>query len=256
MTIHSAKGLEFPTVFVVGLEENIFPTPLAKSPRAIEEERRLLYVAITRAGRHCILSSAQMRMRYGKMEFNPQSRFVRDLDTKYVTVSGGNNNSIHPSTTDRRYPSDRYQNSRPVASQFRADPQPRAVPPRKPEPPVDPFSAEFRRLQEAHGGRLRRITPSSPTSSAQAQTGQLSPSSSSSLSRSSSSSSISSPYSTSSPSDSNRLTPGNIIEHQRFGRGEVIKVEGTGQDTKATVRFEHAGVKQLLLKFARFSIIG
>ena len=254
MTIHSAKGLEFPTVFVVGLEENIFPTPLAKSPRAIEEERRLLYVAITRAGRHCILSSAQMRMRYGKMEFNPQSRFVRDLDTKYVTVSGGNNNSIHPSTTDRRYPSDRYQNSRPVASQFRADPQPRAVPPRKPEPPVDPFSAEFRRLQEAHGGRLRRITPSSPTSSA--QTGQLSPSSSSSLSRSSSSSSISSPYSTSSPSDSNRLTPGNIIEHQRFGRGEVIKVEGTGQDTKATVRFEHAGVKQLLLKFARFSIIG
>ena len=234
MTIHSAKGLEFPSVFVVGLEENIFPTPLAKTPRAIEEERRLLYVAITRAGRHCILSSAQMRMRYGKMEFNPQSRFVRDLDTKYVTVSGGNTSANADRTATHRFtgwqnPSDRFQNSRPVATQFRADPQPRAVPPRKPEPPVDPFSAEFRRLQEAHGGRLRRISPSSTSSSA--QTRQPDPS-------------------------SPPVTPGAIIEHQRFGRGEVIKVEGTGQDTKATVRFDHAGIKQLLLKFARFTIVG
>lgn len=265
MTIHSAKGLEFPSVFVVGLEENIFPSPMAKSPRAIEEERRLLYVAITRAGRHCILSSAQMRMRYGKMEFNPQSRFVRDLDSKYVTVDGGNasrttsgstsyTSTYTSSSTDRtagsspfgagtfgsgsaswRDRADRFQNSRPVASQFRADPQPRAVPPRKPEPPVDPFSAEFRRLQEAHGGRLRPIRSST----------QASPSSPSSPSTSSS------PSSPSSPS----LTPGSIIEHQRFGRGEVIKVEGTGQDSKATVRFDHAGMKQLLLKFARFTVV-
>lgn len=265
MTIHSAKGLEFPSVFVVGLEENIFPSPMAKSPRAIEEERRLLYVAITRAGRHCILSSAQMRMRYGKMEFNPQSRFVRDLDSKYVTVDGGNTSrttsgstsytsTYTSSSTDRTVGSSpfgsgtfgsgstswrdragRFQNSRPVASQFRADPQPRAVPPRKPEPPVDPFSAEFRRLQEAHGGRLRPIRSSTSSN----------PSSPSSPSTSSS------PSSPSSPS----LTPGSIIEHQRFGRGEVIKVEGTGQDCKATVRFDHAGMKQLLLKFARFTIV-
>ncbi len=243
MTIHSAKGLEFPTVFVVGLEENIFPSPMAQGPRQLEEERRLLYVAITRAEKHCVLSSAQMRMRYGKMEFNPKSRFVRDLDPRYVTVGGGNkagsrNNGFQGNSFQgNSFQSNSFQNSRPVASQFRADPMPRAVPPRKPEPPVDPFSTEFKRLQEAHGGRLRRISSSRPTVSSSGASSQggiagggLSP-------------------------QNDRIAPGIIIEHQRFGRGEVVNVEGSGENKKATVRFDHAGTKQLLLKFARFTIL-
>ena len=256
MTIHSAKGLEFPTVFVVGLEENIFPSPMAVKPRELEEERRLLYVAITRAEKHCVLSSAQMRMRYGKMEFNSKSRFVRDLDPRYVAVgaassagnpgnsgfSGSSRFSGHSGYSGHSAPSSRFQNSKPVGTQFRADPMPRAVPPRKPEPPVDPFTEEFKRLQEAHGGRLRRITPSKAPSSP----GQ----SASSPGQSTSSSGQSS------PSQAHRLSPGCIIEHQRFGRGEVIKVEGVGENAKATVRFDHAGTKQLLLKFARFNIVG
>ena len=90
MTIHSANGLEFPTVFVVGLEENIFPSPMCTgSMRELEEERRLLYVAITRAEKHCILTCAQNRFRYGRMECDTPSRFIKDFDPKLLSVEGG-----------------------------------------------------------------------------------------------------------------------------------------------------------------------
>ena len=239
MTIHSAKGLEFPTVFVVGLEENIFPSPMCtNSLRELEEERRLLYVAITRAEKHCILTCAQNRFRYGRMEYDTPSRFIRDIDPELLEVHGEAGGAEQPRKAYNRYDGGAYgtgttggysrhsrgyeseapewmQNPRPVATQFKADPKPRAVAPRQPEKPVDPFGANFKRVYNA-------VAPRPMASAASA-------------------------------SD---LHEGARIEHQRFGIGTVVRIEGTGENTKATVDFTHAGTKQLLLKFAKFKIIG
>ena len=220
MTIHSAKGLEFPTVFVVGLEENIFPSPMCtNSMRELEEERRLLYVAITRAEKHCILTCAQNRFRYGRMEYDTPSRFIRDIDPALMDVhseKGGEQSFFGGQKTFGGSRSDSWmQNPRPVATQFKADPKPRAVAPRQPEKPVDPFGANFKRVYNAVAPRKLASEPSA--------------------------------------SD---LHEGCIIEHQRFGVGTVIKIEGTGENTKATVQFRNTGTKQLLLKFAKFKIIG
>ena len=199
MTIHSAKGLEFPTVFVVGLEENIFPSPMCvNSVRELEEERRLLYVAITRAEKHCILTCAQNRFRYGRMESDTPSRFIKDFDPSLLRVEGGR--SFHAEMPSYRSPYGEMrqpqQNPRPVATQFVADPKPRLVP-------------------------VRHETPLP-----QSAIGDIG------------------------------LKEGNVIEHQRFGVGTVVKVEGSGENAKATVTFKNAGTKQLLLKFARYTIIG
>ena len=244
MTIHSAKGLEFPTVFIVGLEENIFPSPLSTtSLRDLEEERRLLYVAITRAERRCIMTCAQNRWRYGRMEFDTPSRFIRDIAPDLLRVEGDTHRSPltpHPSSFSKDFDyngnaltgASRYvQNARPVATQFRADPMPRAVPPTSRA--VPPTS---------------RVVP--PTSRAVPPTpsGRFKPVSQTS------SSTLNPPPSILNPSPS--LREGAVIEHQRFGIGEVIKLEGTGENQKATVRFRNTGVKQLLLKFARFTVVG
>ena len=237
MTIHSAKGLEFPTVFVVGLEENIFPSPMCtNSMRELEEERRLLYVAITRAEKHCILTCAQNRFRYGRMEFDTPSRFIRDIDPALLRVEGeGSASDVDMGT--RRMPWT--QNPRPVATQFRADPMPRAVAPRRPEAPVDPFSDGFKRqLSQASGGRFR------PASSLSSSAGRVSTVAGSA-----------SALSNSAASGPRQLAEGNVIEHQRFGVGTVIRVEGSGDNEKATVEFRNAGTKQLLLKFAKFTIV-
>ena len=220
MTIHSAKGLEFPTVFVVGLEENIFPSPMCtNSMRELEEERRLLYVAITRAEKHCILTCAQNRFRYGRMEYDTPSRFIRDIDPALMDVhseKGGEQSFFGGQKTFGGSRSASWmQNPRPVATQFKADPKPRAVAPRQPEKPVDPFGANFKRVYNAVAPRKLASEPSA--------------------------------------SD---LHEGCTIEHQRFGVGTVIKIEGTGENTKATVQFRNTGTKQLLLKFAKFKIIG
>jgi DNA helicase-2/ATP-dependent DNA helicase PcrA len=194
MTVHAAKGLEFPTVFVVGLEENIFPSPMCTgSMRELEEERRLLYVAITRAEKHCILTCAQNRFRYGKMEYDTPSRFIKDIDPSLLRVEGGSGIPGLPKSTGFSRNS---QNPRPVATQFIADVKPRLVP-------------------------VRKETPAP-----QSAVGNIG------------------------------LKEGNVIEHQRFGIGTVVKVEGSGENTKATVNFKNAGVKQLLLKFARYTIVG
>ena len=230
MTIHSAKGLEFPTVFVVGLEENIFPSPMCtNSMRELEEERRLLYVAITRAERHCVMTYAQNRFRYGRMEYDTPSRFIKDFDPQLIRVmseKGGEENSYtrgYRQTTSRG--GDWMQNPRPVATQFKADPMPRMVAPRKPEPAVDPFSSNFKRvLQAASGGRFKPVPQSVSTT----------------------------PVPTGSDDG---LHEGSVIEHQRFGVGRVIKLEGNGENRKATVEFKNTGTKQLLLKFARYKII-
>lgn len=223
MTVHAAKGLEFATVFVVGLEENIFPSPLAAiSVRELEEERRLLYVAITRAEKHCILTNAKNRFRYGKMEFDNPSRFIDEIDASLIeggeespeSSFGGERSSFGGYGGSSRYGSDggyggrmpwdrdrsgyrrESQNAKPVASQFIADPK--------------PGFKSVRAVNAVH--RIMGDTAGS-------------------------------------------LSEGCRIEHQRFGIGTVLKIEGTGENTKATVEFQNAGTKQLLLKFAKFTIL-
>ncbi|MDD7318110.1 MAG: 3'-5' exonuclease [Prevotella sp.] len=233
MTIHSAKGLEFPTVFVVGLEENIFPSPMsADTKRGLEEERRLLYVAITRAERNCILTCARNRFRYGKMEFDSPSRFLADIDPALMRVDSESGSSFFSSPAGPPFGSygrERYQNSNPVASQFRADPKRREAVHRE-ERRTDPLSPAFKRTLAVAGGNMRRIgnitSPSRPIDA-------VSKSASASL----------------------NLKVGNTIEHERFGIGNVMEIEGTGENTKATVDFRNVGIKQLLLKFAKFKII-
>ncbi|MBM0154687.1 ATP-dependent helicase [Segatella copri] len=289
MTVHAAKGLEFPTVFVVGLEENIFPSPLsAASLRELEEERRLLYVAITRAEKHCILTNAKNRWRYGKMEFDNPSRFIDEIDGKLIDCQdeaggslfgsmsesrlGSRSGSMFGSRADSmsdqpewaraqrsrrpwedaeqpRY-SSRYQNSKPVASQFVADPKPSLF---DDEPETSHTSGRssvsgrsslsegnFKSVRALNAAKRYMETHSSHPASC--GTG-------------SAASSVSSSAASSAGSSSCGLQEGMKIEHQRFGRGTVLKIEGTGENTKATVEFVHSGTKQLLLKYAKFTVV-
>ena len=269
MTVHAAKGLEFPTVFVVGLEENIFPSPLsAASLRELEEERRLLYVAITRAEKHCILTNAKNRWRYGKMEFDNPSRFIDEIDGKLIDSLDEAGGSLFGSMSDQpewaraqrprrpwedaeqpRY-SSRYQNSKPVASQFVADPKPSLF---DDEPETSRTSGRssvsgrsslsegnFKSVRALNAAKRYMETHSSHPASR--GTG-------------SSAASVSSSTASSAGSPSCGLQEGMKIEHQRFGRGTVLKIEGTGENTKATVEFVHSGTKQLLLKYAKFTVV-
>lgn len=235
MTVHSAKGLEFPNVFIVGMEENIFPNQMCMgSKREMEEERRLLYVAITRAGKRCILTCAKNRFRFGKIEFGTPSRFIKDIDPSLISIEQAGDNSFESNYSRNvrtTFGNSQYQNSRPVASQFRSDPQRRIVQ-HKEERSVDPFSDSFKRTLAAENAGLRRMTQPSPTPSYHASTTHVD------------------------TGESKMIAEGNIIEHERFGIGSVIRVEGSGENTKATVQFKNAGTKQLLLKFARFKVIG
>ena len=263
MTVHAAKGLEFPTVFVVGLEENIFPSPLsAASLRELEEERRLLYVAITRAEKHCILTNAKNRWRYGKMEFDNPSRFIDEIDSKLIDSQDEAGGSLFGSMSESRFGSrfgsradsmsdqpewaraqrprrpwedaeqprysSRYQNSKPVASQFVADPKPSLS------------EGNFKSVRVLNAAKRYMETHSSHPAS---------------RSTGSSAASVSSSAASSAGSSSCGLQEGMKIEHQRFGRGTVLKIEGTGENTKATVEFVHSGTKQLLLKFAKFTVV-
>ena len=285
MTVHAAKGLEFPTVFVVGLEENIFPSPLsAASLRELEEERRLLYVAITRAEKHCILTNAKNRWRYGKMEFDNPSRFIDEIDGKLIDSQDEAGGSLFGSMSESRLGSrsgsradsmsdqpewaraqrprrpwedaeqprysSRYQNSKPVASQFVADPKPSLF---DDEPETSRTSGRssvsgrsslsegnFKSVRALNAAKRYMETHSSHPASR--GTG-------------SSAASVSSSTASSAGSSSCGLQEGMKIEHQRFGRGTVLKIEGTGENTKATVEFVHSGTKQLLLKYAKFTVV-
>ncbi len=289
MTVHAAKGLEFPTVFVVGLEENIFPSPLsAASLSELEEERRLLYVAITRAEKHCILTNAKNRWRYGKMEFDNPSRFIDEIDGKLVDSQdeaggslfgsmsesrlGSRSGSMFGSRADSmsdqpewaraqrsrrpwedaeqpRY-SSRYQNSKPVASQFVADPKPSLF---DDEPETSHTSGRSSvsgrsSLSEGNFKSVRALN----AAKRYMETHSSHPAS---RSTGSSAASVSSSAASSAGSSSCGLQEGMKIEHQRFGRGTVLKIEGTGENTKATVEFVHSGTKQLLLKYAKFTVV-
>ncbi|MCR4808332.1 MAG: UvrD-helicase domain-containing protein [Prevotella sp.] len=242
MTIHSAKGLEFPVVFIVGLEENIFPSPMCtNSMRELEEERRLLYVAITRAEKHCILTCAENRFRFGRMEFDTPSRFIRDIDPQLLHVDGNNHFAPFPA---RERPGVGLQNAHPVATQFKADPMRRAVPRSKPEPAVDPLSPQFKQLlHTASGGRFKPLSSLRNTSSAASSSPRAN-------------ANVTTPLPTrEGQGESLLLREGTVIEHQRFGIGTVVRLEGTGDNEKATVDFRNAGTKQLLLKFARYKIV-
>lgn len=283
MTVHAAKGLEFPTVFVVGLEENIFPSPLsAASLRELEEERRLLYVAITRAEKHCILTNAKNRWRYGKMEFDNPSRFIDEIDGKLIdsldeaggslfgsmseSRLGSRSGSMFGSRADSmsdqpewaraqrsrrpwedaeqpRY-SSRYQNSKPVASQFVADPKPSLFD----DEPETSHTSGRSSLSEGNFKSVRALN----AAKRYMETHSSHPAS---RSTGSSAASVSSSAASSAGSSSCGLQEGMKIEHQRFGRGTVLKIEGTGENTKATVEFVHSGTKQLLLKYAKFTVV-
>ena len=289
MTVHAAKGLEFPTVFVVGLEENIFPSPLsAASLRELEEERRLLYVAITRAEKHCILTNAKNRWRYGKMEFDNPSRFIDEIDGKLIDCQDEAGGSLFGSMSESRLGSrsgsrfgsradsmsdqpeweraqrprrpwedaelprysSRYQNSKPVASQFVADPKPSLF---DDEPETSRTSGRSSvsgrsSLSEGNFKSVRALN----AAKRYMETHSSHPAS---RSTGSSAASVSSSAALSAGSSSCGLQEGMKIEHQRFGRGTVLKIEGTGENTKATVEFVHSGTKQLLLKYAKFTVV-
>ena len=281
MTVHASKGLEFPTVFVVGLEENIFPSAIVSTLRELEEERRLLYVAITRAEKHCVLTSAKNRFRYGKMEFGNPSRFIKEIDSAFIQEDSEmphDDNGFGSSGYGRggygnggyggRMPWDNHS----ISSQFKPD--------RKDysdgeddfrtngrggyrtsgrddfrSSGRDDFRSssrdDFRKSGRSGSGLDSRFKSVRGLEAARRIMG----SSSSSLGSSSSSSGSAFGSSTSS-AGSGRLVEGAKIEHQRFGVGTVLKLEGSGENAKATVQFVNSGTKQLLLKFAKFTIIG
>ena len=261
MTVHAAKGLEFATVFIVGLEENIFPSPLAAmSVRELEEERRLLYVAITRAEKHCILTNAKNRFRYGKMEFDNPSRFIDEIDSSLIEAQdemggsyfgggssydrsasygerssyGGGYGKRMPWDQKRRI-SDRDEDVpewKRVTSQFRPDPKPAS----------DTSSSSSSSRESLSSGNFKSVRA---LDAARRILGN---------NRSSSVSSTSS-VSSSAGSSFGALKEGCKIEHQRFGVGVVRKIEGQGENAKATVEFQNSGVKQLLLKYAKYTIL-
>ena len=217
MTVHSAKGLEFKNVFVVGMEENLFPSGMVgDSPRALEEERRLFYVAITRAEEHCFLSYAKTRFRYGKMEFGSPSRFLKDIDIRFL-----------------RLPQDAgmFRRVEEEAAAFRRENARGFAPDREDAPYGGKERVSVRPKQQIIAPtvprNLKRVAPSANTASTSPSAG----------------------------ASGNCVQQGQLIEHERFGLGEVLKVEGEGDNAKATIRFKNVGDKQLLLRFARFKVL-
>lgn len=281
MTVHASKGLEFPTVFVVGLEENVFPSAIVSTLRELEEERRLLYVAITRAEKHCVLTSAKNRFRYGKMEFGNPSRFIKEIDSAFIQEDSemphddngfGSNGYGRGGYGNGGYGGRMPWDNHSISSQFKPDKKDYSD-------GEDDFRTNGRGGYRTSGrddfrssGRddFRTSGRDDFRTSGRSGSGldsrfksvrgleaarRIMDSSSSSLGSSSSSSGSAFGSSTSS-AGSGRLVEGAKIEHQRFGVGTVLKLEGSGENAKATVQFVNSGTKQLLLKFAKFTIIG
>ncbi len=231
MTIHAAKGLEFCNVFIVGMEEDLFPSIMAKqSEREMEEERRLFYVALTRAEKRCALSYSRSRFRNGQTTLSNPSSFIRDIDPKYVQIEGEVGNSpfarqqnhyggwnaeeeaflgSRKVRDDNRW--SQYSN-RPLAGNEKA----RSSTNKLSNDPI-PISSSSR--------KLTRIDPSDPTPGKVHSSGSYG------------------------------VKIGQIIQHERFGIGEVLSLEDSGDNAKMIVRFENAGEKKLLLKFVKFTII-
>ena len=222
MTVHSAKGLEFKNVFVVGMEEDLFPSQLSKnSEREIEEERRLFYVAITRAEENCVISYAKSRFQNGQSRMSAPSRFIKDIDQKYLKLPLDSAFGQSGVGGFRDFGSSR-------GSSFERswDNKPEATP---------MFSAPAPK-------RLTRIER--PTTSAPYVNNSV-PQANNPASQANNSAS----------QNFSGLAVGTTIEHERFGIGKIVGLEGANENAKATVEFENAGKKQLLLKFAKFKLI-
>ena len=213
MTVHAAKGLEFDAVFIVGLEENLFPSDMSgDSEREIEEERRLFYVAMTRARKYLTLLFATTRFKYGSVDFCTPSRFLKDIDSRYLNMPSEGIKSSW--------------NSRP--SMF-ADEDSKPVFQRREYSSASTFQAKKKLENEQpvrkpwQQGKFQKVTESMLEDTA--------------------------------PAQSSALKVGSVIEHERFGIGSVLEVEGSGGDTKARIKFLNVGEKTLLLKFARYKIL-
>lgn len=210
MTVHSAKGLEFNHVFVVGMEEDLFPSSMAKSEvRGLEEERRLFYVAMTRAMKTCTITYARSRFKNGQTNSAVESRFLKEIDPEYISMDL--NTASHNSTTDNA---------------------------------VDFWGTMREQRIKRESLRESRVNNNySYTGRTGLSTGRLTP-----VEKTASSMPLS--------KEAKELEEGDIIEHERFGQGEVTSIELSGNDRRAVVEFESAGRKQLLLKFAKFKIVG
>lgn len=228
MTIHSAKGLEFPTVFIVGLEEELFPNQCAQSSlKEMEEERRLLYVAITRAKDHCVLSFAKSRYRYGQFGFCEPSRFIKEINPRYIAMQGGvqaqrpqqQSSSFRSGSMFGRTNSGYSQRS----SSFATEQRPVQTAPRVEQTPAKRVISASAFMEKP--ANLRRMSD--------VERDFYAP-----------------------KSNHAALNIGMIVQHDRFGMGEVQATEGVGENAKATIKFQNAGVKTLLLKFAKLKIIG
>jgi DNA helicase-2/ATP-dependent DNA helicase PcrA len=212
MTIHLAKGLEFPHVFVVGMEEDLFPSAMSMNTRSeLEEERRLFYVALTRAEHQAYLTYAQSRYRWGKLVDSEPSRFIEEINGEFLEY-------MNPIDLGYRY---------------------------KPSMDIDIFGdvdkSKLRLAKPTAGTPPEYITKNEPVSSVNIR--RLKP--------------LNSGVSTSknNVTDAN-LAVGNIVMHERFGKGEIVGLEGVGADKKAEIRFDVGGLKKLLLRFAKLNVIG
>lgn len=196
MTIHAAKGLEFPFVFIVGLEENIIPNVHVSSSKEIEEERRLLYVAITRAQNYCCLTYSKSRYKYGVMEFTRPSRFLSEIDPAYIN----NNEDINLKLNTGFAINDNHSSTSKITIINKRIPAKVVI--KKPHDIKKESNDTYEESDSAYGIKI-----------------------------------------------------GDIIEHQRFGIGTIVMLEGKGDNKKATVNFNNVGTKQLLLKFAKYKVI-
>ena len=210
MTVHAAKGLEFDAVFIVGLEENLFPSDMSgDSEREIEEERRLFYVAMTRARKYLTLLFATTRFKYGSVDFCTPSRFLKDIDPKYLSAPGGNLGTVPFGSGENSH------FSRPKL-------EPKGTVPGTQFRPKTVFEAKPDR-KPWQQGKFQKVTENMLKDTA--------------------------------PAQSSALKVGSVIEHERFGIGSVLEVEGSGGDTKARIKFLNVGEKTLLLKFARYKLL-
>ncbi|MBR3021323.1 MAG: UvrD-helicase domain-containing protein [Bacteroidaceae bacterium] len=213
MTVHSAKGLEFNTVFVVGLEEDLFPSNMAETDMDVEEERRLFYVALTRAEKRCLLTYAKTRFRYGQLQFGNRSRFLSEIDPCFFSGQSARQSAAQP--TGR------------ASGNHSAYPRPTVSPARN---LVNQREQRSTGRWVSLGERSAQTAPSpAPSPSSHASSANATPSSS--------------------------LRPGVRVEHERFGQGEVVSVEGVNENAKAVISFDNVGTKTLLLKFARLRVL-
>jgi DNA helicase-2/ATP-dependent DNA helicase PcrA len=207
MTVHLAKGLEFPYVYIVGMEEELFPSGMSMNTRSeLEEERRLFYVAVTRAEKHAFLTYTQSRYRWGKLIDAEPSRFIAEIDESFLEY-------LTPMTESRYKPlidsdifgevdKSKLRLKKPTAGNA-------------PSGPTEDQLKKLRRLRPVSSGAAKDFDPVAAN-----------------------------------------IHVGTFVEHVRFGKGKIIKIEGVGADTKAEINFSNGGIKKLLLRFAKLNVLG